>query len=132
TPLPDAGDEARKRALRERVDVHLYTPGDARGRGLGIPVIPPGLAEASGLDRGQMARHAASALAAVMGYRATKADRIQEAILAKAIEILGALGGPLEPSLDALVTLVGEQDDSLLAAMGNLAKPKYFVSLAEN
>ena len=132
TPLPDVEHEARKRALRDRVDVHLYTPGDPRGRGLGIPVIPPGLADASALDRGQMARHAASALAAVMGYRATKADQIQEAILAKAIEILGALGGRVEPSLEALIALVSDQDESLLAAVGNLAKPKYFVSLAEN
>jgi DNA helicase HerA-like ATPase len=141
TPLLDVEHEARKRALRERVDVHLYTPGEARGRGLGIPVIPPGLAEASAMDRGQMARHAASALAAVMGYRATKADQIQEAILAKAIEILGALGSAARPSpdmpgmrdmLDMLVRLVSEQDESLLAAMGNLAKPKYFDSLAEN
>ncbi|HWN67146.1 MAG TPA: helicase HerA-like domain-containing protein, partial [Haliangium sp.] len=138
TPLGDVEHEARKRALRERVDVHLYTPGEARGRGLGIPVIPPGLGEASALDRGQMARHAASALAAVMGYRATKADQIQEAILAKAIDILGAIGRPSGPSpdrpdmLDMLVRLVSEQDESLLAAMGNLAKPKYFDSLAEN
>jgi hypothetical protein len=132
TPLPDVEHEARKRALRERLDVHLYTPGEPRGRGLGIPVIPPGLFEASALDRGQMARHAASALAAVMGYRATKADQIQEAILAKAIEILGALGGRVEPSLEALIALVSEQDESLLATVGNLAKPKYFVSLAEN
>jgi Helicase HerA, central domain/AAA ATPase domain len=133
TPLGDVEHEARKRALRERVDVHLYTPGKERGRPLGIPVIPPGLAEASTLDRVEMARHAASALGAVMGYRATKADQIQEAILANAIEILGAIGGSgAEPSLDMLVRMVSEQDESLLAAVGNLAKPKYFVSLAEN
>lgn len=132
TPLGDMAQEARKRALRERVDVHLYTPGNARGRGLGIPVIPPGLAEASALDRGQLARHAASALAAIMGYRATKADRIQETILEKAIEILGALGSSQAASLDLLIRLIGEQDESLLAATGNLAKPKYFDSLVEN
>jgi hypothetical protein len=136
TPLPDVEHEARKRALRERVDVHLYTPGKERGRPLGIPVIPAGLAEASSLDRVELARHAASALGAVMGSRGSKADQIQEAILAKAIEILGALGGgapaPSLDALDRLVELVCEQDASLLAAVGNLAKPKYFVGLAEN
>ncbi len=132
TPLSDMEQEARKRALRERIEVHLYTPGQPSGRGLGIPVIPPGLAEASGLDRGQMARHAASALAAIMGYRATKNDQIQETILAKAIEILGTLAGPSVPALDMLVQFVSEQDESLLAALGTLAKPKYFDNLAEN
>ena len=67
-----------------------------------------------------------------MGYRATKTDRIQETILEKAIEILGALGSPPETSLDLLIRLIGEQDESLLAATGNLAKPKYFDSLVEN
>ena len=49
---PDAWDDAadparagRRHALRERIDVALYTPGAAGGRPLALPIVPAGLAQ---------------------------------------------------------------------------------------
>lgn len=131
-PLADPEREARKQALRERVDVHVYTPGEARGRALSIPVIPPALATASTLDRGHIARHAAAALAAMMEYRQSKSERIQENILAKAIDLLGALAGDITPTIDMLIEVIDGPDEGLMSAVGRLAKPKYFDNLVEN
>src|SRR6185369_4815482 len=37
---PDAVDRERRAALRDRIDVDLFTPGNPQGRPLRLPVIP--------------------------------------------------------------------------------------------
>src|SRR5262249_39791185 len=36
----DSSDGDRKRALRDRIDLALFTPGNAQGRPLRLPVVP--------------------------------------------------------------------------------------------
>ena len=117
----------RKAALRARVDVDLFTPGDASGRPLRIPLIPPGMAEMPSQERDQVAKIAASGLAAMLEYRKGAGSRFREAILKKAIE-LHADNGPA--SLRDLQDTISRPDPELIAQVGNLTK--HFSQLAED
>ncbi len=134
-PEPDMERSARKQALRERVDVRLYTPGDPRGRALGLPIVPVDLADASAIDRGRIAKQAAAAVAAMMGYRQRGNDKFQVSILAKAIEMLGASSSAAPAniaSIGSLIELIDRRDDALYNSLGHLAKEKYFDKLVED
>jgi Helicase HerA, central domain len=116
-PLADSAQEATRQALRDRLDVAVYTPGEARGRPLALPVVPPKFDSLPEADREQYAQYAAAALGSMMAFRGNDADRQQQAVLAKAIEVLAQMPGS-EVNIPALRQLVEEQDESLLAAVG--------------
>jgi hypothetical protein len=123
----DPEDARRKKALRARVDVDLYTPGDASGRPLRIPLIPPGMADLSTQERDQVAKVAARGLAAMLEYGRSAKHRRHEAILKKAIELHG------DSSLATLRDLqdtISRPDPELVAEVGNLTK--YFSGVAED
>ncbi len=124
----------RLAALRQQVDVALYTPGASAGRALRIPVVPEGLAQMPTADREQFAEYAAAALAAMMGYNPSRraTDKIHQVILAKAIGVLAEASAPSGVvTLDMLHGLVDSQDAGLLNATGGY-DPKHFRKLAEN
>ncbi len=89
----DAAHAERRRALRDRLDVALFTPGAAAGRPLALPVVPVGLGQLPEADREQLAVFAAAALAGMMGYKVKGSDP-KLAILSKAIEVLAHAAGP--------------------------------------
>lgn len=117
----------RKRALRGRVDVDLYTPGEAHGRPLRIPVIPAGMSEMSTQQRDQVAKIAAGGLAAMIGYGRGEAQKRREAILKKAIELHADVAGA---TLDDLRDTISRPDPELIAAVGNLTR--HFSAVAED
>jgi hypothetical protein len=123
----DAEAARRKRALREKVEVHLYTPGDPTGRPLLFPVIPPGMAQMSSHERDQVARAAAAGLAAMMQYGRGENHRKRETILIKAIELHAETGGA---TLDDLRDSINQPDPRLLADVATLAR--HFSAVAEN
>jgi hypothetical protein len=127
----DATRDARKRALRERVEVSVFTPGEPRGRSLGLPIVPSGLAELPAHERGIAAQAAASALGAMMGYGKSQSDRARLGILGKAIELVGQVPGLAMPGIPQLVSLLDDADPDLVNAVGKL-DPKHFRSLVEN
>ncbi len=140
TPLPDSDMEARKQALRQKIHVDLYTPGNPQGRPLGLPVIPTALAGATSFERRSIAQQAANALGAMMKQRQSgQSERIQMTILARAIELLGANaddGGP-PPSdnaaaIEIVLDLIDRRDDALVNEVGRLAKKKHFEQLMES
>ena len=123
---------ARKKALFDAIDVCVFTPGDARGRALDLPVVPSGLAELPAHERGIVARYAASALGAMLGYGATRADQARLGILGKAIELAGQ--GRMEaeaPGIREIVALLDAEDPDLVASLGKL-DPRHFRALVEN
>jgi hypothetical protein len=124
---PDPAAAARKRALRERLDVDLYTPGDPAGRPLRLPIIPTGMQEMSTQERDQVAKIAASGMAAMIGYGKGESQRRREAILKKAIELHADSAGT---TLDDLRDTIGRPDPELLAAVGNLTR--HFGAVAED
>src|SRR6185436_4583866 len=126
-----AARDARKRRLRERVQVSVFTPGEPRGRGLALPIVPPGLAELPAHERGIAAQAAASALGAMMGYGKSQSDRARLGILGKTIEIVGQVPSEQLPGIPQLVSLLDAEDPDLISAVGKLDS-KHFRALVEN
>jgi hypothetical protein len=121
---------ARKKALLDAIDVCVFTPGDPRGRALDLPVVPTGLGELPAHERGILARHAASALGALMGYGTAKSDQTRLGILGKAIELTGH-GRSSELGVREIVSLLDVEDPDLVASIGKL-DAKHFRALVEN
>ena len=111
----DAARAERRRVIRDRLDVAIFTPGSAAGRPLALPIAPAGLEQLPEAEREQLAGFAASALAAMMGYKLKGPDP-KLAILSKAIEVLAVQPGR-DVTVDGLRRLVEERDEALLLAV---------------
>ncbi len=120
------GDVARKRALRERVDVALYTPGNAHGRPLRLPVIPM-LGDASTQERDQLAMFAANGLTAMMGYGTGNTHRHKQSILQCAIQLQAE---DREVTIDVLRETINRPDPELMTRVGPLQR--FFAPLSED
>src|SRR5262249_56008739 len=58
----DASRAEQRQKLKDRVDVVVFTPGDLRGRALGLPLAPPDLHQLPEAEREQLCKYAAAAL----------------------------------------------------------------------
>jgi hypothetical protein len=129
--LPTHGP--RRRALRAKLDVALYTPGSGdRGRPLSLPVFPDDLAGATETERGELARFSADVLGSMMGLTGrSQGHGTLLAILSKAIEVM-AQGTPAgQPvRLEQVRGLIAGREDTLLNAVGGL-DAKHYKKLAE-
>lgn len=128
--LQDGGHAEARKALRDKLDIALYTPGEPAGRPLSIPVVPPGFDQLPEADRERFAQYAAGALGSMIGFRSSDADKGQRAILAKAIETLAGVPGTII-NVSVLRDVVENQDDALVNAIGGQYPPKYFKNLGE-
>jgi hypothetical protein len=129
-PLADPTRDAARQALRHKLDVAVFTPGEANGRPLSLPIVPPGFDRLSGVDRERFAQYAASALGSMIGFKSNDADKGQRAILAKAIETVAAVPGPAI-TVPILRDVIEQQDDALLNAIGGGYPDKYYANLAQ-
>jgi adenylylsulfate kinase-like enzyme len=124
---------ALEKALLDVIDVCVFTPGSAHGRALNMPVVPSGLDQLAAHERGSVARHAAAALGALMGYGRAKTDQTRLGILGKAIELVGRRSGSGEGGLGIreLVDVLDAEDPDLVAALGRL-DTRHFRALIEH
>jgi DNA helicase HerA-like ATPase len=129
-PLSDATRNAARQALRDKLDVTVFTPGEPNGRPLALPVVPPGFDELPQADRERFAQYAAAALGSMIGFKSSDSDKGQRAILAKAIETLAAAPGA-SITVPSLRDVIEEKDDALLNAIGGGYPDKYFAALAQ-
>lgn len=120
------GNRDRRRALRARIDVALYTPGNALGRPLRLPLVAP-MADASAQDRDQLATFAASGLAAMMGYGRGAANGHKQSVLMRAIQLCA---DQPEITLEMIYDCVASADPDLLSSVGSLKR--FFAPLAED
>lgn len=118
-PGRDAAASARKHALRERVDVAIYTPGAPAGHDLGLTVVPAGLRDMSNQERAQACRQAAAALCTMLGYKSSNSDLARQSVLAKALEVLGQVTAEEVP-LEQIIHLIADEDPTLVNAVGRL------------
>jgi Cdc6-like AAA superfamily ATPase len=119
----------RRRALRDRIDVALFTPGAAAGRPLALPIVPTGLGQLPEADREQLAGFAAAALVGMLGYK-LKGPDAKLAILSKAIEVL-ALQPGRDVTVEALRRLVEDRDEALVLAVDGF-DAKHYKKLGED
>ena len=120
------GSDTRRVALRERIDVALYTPGNTHGRPLRLPLIPP-ITESTAQEREQLAKFAASGLASMMGYGSSTKDRYKESVLQCAIQLHA---GEREVTIDVLSDTISRPDPELLQTVGSLQR--HFAALSED
>ncbi len=120
-------DRERRRSLRRRIDVALYTPGNALGRPLHLPLVPA-MADATSADRDQIATFAAAGLAAVMGYGRGSANTHKQSVLMRAIQLCAV--DQTEITLELLYDCIAGHDPELLSSVGALKR--YFAPLAED
>nr|WP_236673710.1 helicase HerA-like domain-containing protein [Comamonas sp. JC664] len=130
-PLSDPTLLERRRLLRERVEVALYTPGRSDGRPLAIPVIPRGLEALAPDDREQGVQQAADAIAGMLDYKTSPTDRAARALLTQALRLLVQRPLGRDLSLEMVQQFVADQDESLLREAGGLP-PKTFSKLAQD
>ena len=123
---PEHPERTRKVELRSRIDVALYTPGNSAGRPLRLPLVPP-LVDANAQERDQLAKFAASGLAAMMGYGSGSTHQHKQSVLQCAIQLHAT---ERDVTLDLLLDTINRPDPDLLATVGALQR--YFAGLAED
>jgi len=123
---PESEDFERKTSLRAAIDIALFTPGSPQGRPLRLPLIPT-LADATTQERDQIARFAASGLAAMMGYGNGSNFQKKEAVLQCAIQLHA---DEREVTIDVLRETINRPDPELLTVVGPLQR--FFAQLAED
>jgi DNA helicase HerA-like ATPase len=123
---PEADDAERRAALRARIDVDLFTPGNPHGRPLRLPVIPQ-LADATTAERDQLARFAAAGLATMMGYGTGTTHRHKQSVLQCAIQLHA---DEREVTIDLLRETINRPDPELLTRVGPLQR--FFAPLSED
>ena len=130
TAPADAGTDeaaaARKAALRERIDIALFTPGNAHGRPLRLPVVPS-LADATTQERVELSKFAAGGIAAMMGYGTGTNHRHKQSVLQCAIQLHAE---EREVTIDLLRETINRPDPELLTSVGPLQR--FFAPLAED
>jgi DNA helicase HerA-like ATPase len=129
-PLGDAARAAARQALRDKLDVAVFTPGEPSGRPLALPVVPPGFDQLPEAERERFAQYAAAALGSMIGFKSSDADKGQRAILAKAIETLAAVPGATI-TVPTLRDMIERQEDALLNAIGGAYPDKYYGTLGQ-
>ncbi|NOJ77747.1 ATP-binding protein [Myxococcus xanthus] len=129
--LDDPALIERRRLLRERVEVALYTPGRSDGRPLAIPVIPRGLESLSPEEREQGVQQAADAIAGMLEYKTSPNDKAARALLTQALRLLVQRPPGTELTLEMVQKFVAEQDESLRQETGGLPT-KTFAKLAQD
>ncbi|RKG81185.1 ATP-binding protein [Corallococcus exercitus] len=129
--LKDPALEERRRLLRERVDVALYTPGRTDGRALAIPVVPRGLESLPPEEREQSVLQAADAIASMLEYRNSPRDRAAKALLAQALRLLVERPIGQELSLDLVQKFIASQDITLVQETSGIDL-KVFPKLAQD
>jgi energy-coupling factor transporter ATP-binding protein EcfA2 len=125
-PSPPPAERERKLALRKRIEIALFTPGNRHGRPLRLPLVPA-LADVKPQDREQLARYAAEGLGAMMGYGKTAGHKAKSSILQCAITLHG---DARDITLDLLLETINRPDPELLHIVGSLQR--HFASLSED
>ncbi|RYZ17844.1 MAG: ATP-binding protein, partial [Myxococcaceae bacterium] len=129
--LKDPVLNERRRLLRERVDVALYTPGRSDGRPLAIPLVPRGLEALPPEERDQSVQQAAEAIASMLEYKNSPKDKAAKALLAQALRLLVERPLGQELTLDLLQKFIASQDITLVQEVSGLDL-KVFPKLAQD
>jgi len=130
-PHPNPDLEARRIALRDKLDVSVFTPGNPAGRQLALSLVPYGISKLRDHERDQAAEYAAQALGDMLGYKHTRKDRRLRAILVQAFQLFVAHDAADRLDLQTLNTIIANEDPALVSAVG-LLDTKLFKDLVQD
>lgn len=117
--------------LLDDTDVAVFTPGQSRGRALGIALLPPGLEQLDASERNDAYRDAAAGLAAMLKLGDKQPDQAKQAIIMQALRVLAESGAAANVSVGALIELIASEDPAILEPLSHV-DPKHFKKLAEH
>jgi ABC-type lipoprotein export system ATPase subunit len=117
--------------LFDTVDVAVFTPGQSRGRALGIALLPPGLELLDEAERNDAYRDAAAGLGAMLRLKDTPSDQAKQAIIMQALRVLAESGRAANVSPNDLVEFIASEDPALLEPLSHV-DAKHFKKLAEH
>jgi hypothetical protein len=124
----NADEDKRRNALREKIDVSLFTPGHVGGRSLSISAVPVGLSELPEHEQSQLAKDAATSIASMLRMRPTEVSQV--AILAQAIRLLAESQPTQSATISDLTQFIHDSDPVLIKAIG-VIDPKQCGKLAQ-
>jgi hypothetical protein len=123
--------QERLLALRNSIQIDLYTPGVPSGRPLGIRLAPADAGTLTEEERTHAARTTAVGLGSMMGFTADRAsDQPRIALLARAIQLLIEQDAPV--TLPALIETLQRLPETLVRSIGALDPSKHGRKLVEN
>lgn len=129
-PALRQGAQGELKRLLDTADVAVFTPGHAKGRALGIQLLPPGLEHLDASERTDAYRDAAAALGSMLKLKDSPTDQAKQAILMQAMRVLAESQTPSNVEISALIEVIAEEDPTLLEALGHLDH-KHCKKLAE-
>lgn len=130
-PHPNPELEARRVALRDKLDVSVFTPGNPAGRQLALSLVPYGISKLKDHERDQAAEYAAQALGDMLGYKHTRKDKRLRAILVQAFQLFVAHDAADRLDLQTLINIIANEDPALVSAVG-LLDTKLFKDLVQD
>jgi hypothetical protein len=106
------GSEALSRLLAS-THVAVFTPGQDRGRGLSISLLPPGIHELEASERSDAYKNAAAGLGAMLQLKSGAADQAKLAVLVQGLRLLGESRRAAPVDLSTLIELMGSDEPAL-------------------
>lgn len=107
--------------LKEAIDIDIYTPGKADGRGLRINILPQNASGMNADDFRKAVWSSADGLSDMLNLGKSRSDQAERAVLRSALEFLARdIDGDL--TLMDIIEFLREPDEDFLSELGALSK----------
>ena len=112
-PSEDPARQQARKALADKVDVAVYTPGRTSGRPINITLLPNGIGELPEHEQEMLASVSAAALGEMLYLRRSATHQRQSGILSVALKILGSRSRS-EIRLGDLIRFMEDDNEELI------------------
>jgi len=112
-PNEDPARQQSRKALADKIDVAVYTPGRTSGRPINITLLPNGIGELPEHEQEMLSQVSAAALGEMLYLRRSATHQRQSGILSVALKILGSRSRS-EIRLGDLIRFMEEDNEELI------------------
>ncbi len=119
---PELQKEPQLASFFEKVQVNLFTPGNAAGRQLAINLIPERMNDLHPVEQEHAFRTAAQGLGSMMGLKSSPKDQARIAVLVRALQMLDKSEEATTDALQALIEMTSTPDETLRDSLGGIGE----------